>query len=199
VHRLLLVDGHANLYRAFYAIRTPLAAPDGTPTGATFGFLRMQHRLLRELVPSHVAVAFDVGGETFRSRLDDRYKAHRPPMPEDLEAQVPLTVEALSLLGLPVLQSPDVEADDVIGTLAVRAAAQGFEVVIASSDKDLMQLVRDPLVRMWHTRLERMLDEAAVAEVFGVPPHQVGEVLAIMGDSSDNVRAARGSAKGARS
>ncbi|MBP1620986.1 MAG: polymerase, partial [Acidobacteria bacterium] len=182
--RLLLVDGHANLYRAFYGIRTPLAAPDGTPTGATFGFLRMQHRLLRELGPSHVGVAFDVGGETFRSRLDERYKAHRAPMPEDLEAQIPLTIEALGLLGLAVLQSPDVEADDVIGTLAVRAAAAGFEVVIASSDKDLMQLVRDPLIRMWHTRLERMLDEAAVAEVFGVPPQQVGEVLALMGDSS---------------
>jgi DNA polymerase-1 len=197
--RLLLVDGHANLYRAFYAIRTPLAAPDGTPTGATFGFLRMQHKLLRELAPSHVGVAFDVGGETFRSRLDDRYKAHRPPMPEALEVQVPLTIEALGLLGLQVLQSPDVEADDVIGTLAVRAAAAGFEVVIASSDKDLMQLVRDPHTRMWHTRLERMLDEAAVAEVFGVPPRQVGEVLAIMGDSSDNVPGCPGiGEKGAR-
>ena len=199
MHRLLLVDGHANLYRAFYAIRTPLAAPDGTPTGATFGFLRMQHKLLRELAPSHVGVAFDVGGETFRSRLDDRYKAHRPPMPEDLEVQVPLTIEALGLLGLQVLQSPDVEADDVIGTLAVRAAAEGLEVVIASSDKDLMQLVRDPHIRMWHTRLERMLDETAVAEVFGVPPHQVGEVLAIMGDSSDNVPGCPGiGEKGAR-
>ena len=197
--RLLLVDGHANLYRAFYGIRTPLAAPDGTPTGATFGFLRMQHRLLRELGPSHVGVAFDVGGETFRSRLDERYKAHRAPMPEDLEAQIPLTIEALGLLGLAVLQSPDVEADDVIGTLAVRAAAAGFEVVIASSDKDLMQLVRDPLIRMWHTRLERMLDEAAVAEVFGVPPQQVGEVLALMGDSSDNIPGCHGiGEKGAR-
>jgi DNA polymerase-1 len=199
MRRLLLVDGHANLYRAFYAIRTPLAAPDGTPTGATFGFLRMQHKLLRELEPSHVGVAFDVGGETFRSRLDDRYKAHRQPMPEDLEAQVPLTIEALGLLGLQVLQSPDVEADDVLGTLAVRAAAAGFEVVIASSDKDLMQLVRDPHIRMWHTRLERMLDEAAVAEVFGVPPRQVGEVLALMGDSSDNIPGCPGiGEKGAR-
>jgi DNA polymerase I len=185
--RLLLLDGHSNLYRAFFAIKGGLAAPDGTPTNATYGFLRMLHRLLREQKPSHVGVAFDVGGETFRTRMDERYKATRPPMPEELRAQVPTTQEALRLLGVHVVAIPDVEADDVIGTLARRGAAEGFEVVIASSDKDLMQLVSDPLVRMWHTRLERSLDEHGVAEVFGVPPRQVGEVLAIMGDASDNV------------
>ncbi len=185
--RLLLVDGHSNLYRAFYAIRTPLAAPDGTPTGATFGFLRMQQKLMREIEPTHVGVAFDIGEETFRSRLDERYKAQRAPMPEALRVQVPLTLEALRLLGVQVIQQPDVEADDVIATLAYRAAADDFEVVVASSDKDLMQLVRDPRVRMWHTRHERLLDERGVEEVFGVPPRQVGEVLAIMGDSSDNI------------
>ena len=192
MHRLLLVDGHSNLYRAFFAIRAGLAAPDGTPTNATYGFLRMQHKMLRELAPSHVAVAFDSGGETFRTRLDERYKAHRPPMPDDLRVQVPLTQEAVSLLGLAVLAQPDVEADDVIGTLAVRAAGSGFEVVIASSDKDLMQLVADPLVKMWHTRLERLLDEHGVEEVFGVPPARVGDVLALMGDASDNVPGCKG-------
>jgi DNA polymerase I len=185
--RLLLVDGHSNLYRAFYAIRTPLTAPDGTPTGAAYGFLRMHHKLLRDLAPTHVGVAFDAPGETFRSRLDERYKAQRAPMPDDLRAQVPLTQEAVRLLGLAPLAVPDVEADDVIGTLAARAAAAGIEVVIASSDKDLMQLVRDPLVRMWHTKHERLLDEAGVAEVFGVPPGKVTEVLSLMGDSSDNI------------
>jgi DNA polymerase-1 len=185
--RLLLVDGHSNLYRAFYAIRTPLSAPDGTPTAAAYGFLRMQHKMLREIDPTHVAVAFDVGKETFRTRLDERYKAHRPPMPDDLRVQIPLTQEALGLLGVAVLAEPDVEADDVIGTLAGRAAAAGFEVVVASTDKDLMQLVRDPAIRMWHTRLERLLDEKGVEEVFGVPPAQVGEVLTLMGDSSDNI------------
>ncbi len=192
MHRLLLVDGHSNLYRAFYAIRAGLAAPDGTPTNAAYGFLRMQHKLLRDLAPSHVAVAFDSGGETFRTRLDERYKAQRPPMPEELRAQVPITQEAVALLGLAVLAEPDVEADDVIGTLAVRAARSGFEVVIASSDKDLMQLVRDPVVRMWHTRLERLLDERGVEEVFGVPPARVGEVLALMGDASDNIPGCKG-------
>lgn len=185
--RLLLVDGHSNLYRAFYAIRSPLAAPDGTPTGAAYGFLRMQHKMLRELEPTHVAVAFDVGKETFRTRLFERYKAHRPPMPDDLQVQIPLTQEALALLGVTVLIEPDVEADDVIGTIAERAAASGFDVVIASTDKDLMQLVRDPSVKMWHTRLERLLDERGVEEVFGVPPAKVGEVLTLMGDSSDNI------------
>jgi DNA polymerase-1 len=185
--RLLLVDGHSNLYRAFYAIRAGLSAPDGTPTNAAYGFLRMQHKLLRDLAPTHVAVAFDAGKETFRTRLDERYKAHRPPMPDDLRVQVPITQEAVSLLGLAVLEEPDVEADDVIGTLAALAEAAGFEVVIASTDKDLMQLVRDPQVKMWHTRLERLLDERGVEEVFGVRPSRVGEVLTLMGDSSDNI------------
>lgn len=185
--RLLLVDGHSNLYRAFYALRAPLTAPDGTPTGAAYAFLRMQQRLLKDLTPTHVAVAFDAGGETFRTRMDERYKAQRPPMPEDLRVQVPLLRQALQALGVAVLSEADVEADDVIGTLVAAAAAAGFEVVIASSDKDLMQLVRDPAVRMWHTRHERLLDEAGVAEVFGVSPVHVPEMLAIMGDSSDNV------------
>lgn len=185
--RLLLVDGHSNLYRAFFALRTPLSAPDGTPTGAAYAFLRMQHRLLRDLAPTHVVVAFDAGRETFRTRLDARYKAQRPPMPDDLRVQVPLVQEALRALGLVVLSQEDVEADDIIGTLAHRGTDAGVDVVIASADKDLMQLVRDPLVRMWHTRHERLLDEAGVKETFGVPPAQVPEVLAIMGDSSDNV------------
>ncbi|MFH1176271.1 MAG: 5'-3' exonuclease H3TH domain-containing protein, partial [Acidobacteriota bacterium] len=185
--RLLLVDGHSNLYRAFYAIRTPLSAPDGTPTAAAYGFLRMQHRLLRELAPSHVAVAFDAGRETFRTRLDKRYKAQRAPMPEALRAQVPLTQEALGLLGITVFSREDFEADDLIGTLAAAAAGAGLEVVIASADKDLMQLVRDPAVKMWHTRAERLLDEAGVAELFGVAPGQVVELLALMGDASDNI------------
>ncbi len=197
--RLLLVDGHSNLYRAFYAIRSPLAAPDGTPTGAAYGFLRMQHKMLRELEPTHVGVAFDVGKETFRTRLFERYKAHRPPMPDELQVQIPLTQEALTLLGVTVLTEPDVEADDVIGTIAERAAAAGFDVVIASTDKDLMQLVRDPSVKMWHTRLERLLDERGVEEVFGVPPARVGEVLTLMGDSSDNIPGCPGiGEKGAR-
>jgi DNA polymerase-1 len=166
---------------------TPLTAPDGTPTGAAYGFLRMQHKMLRDLKPTHVGVAFDVGKETFRTRMDERYKAHRPPMPEELRVQIPLTQQALDLLGVAVLTEPDVEADDVIGTFAQRAAAAGFEVVVASTDKDLMQLVRDPSIKMWHTRLERLLDEKGVEEVFGVPPGRVGEVLTLMGDSSDNI------------
>jgi len=185
--RLLLIDGHSSLYRAFYAIRSPLSAPDGMPTGAVYGFLRIHQKLIREIEPTHVGVAFDAPGETFRSRMDERYKAQRAPMPEDLRVQVPLTQEAVQLLGLEVLAIPDVEADDVIGTLAARAAAQGIEVVIASSDKDLMQLVRDPLVTMWHTGRERLLDERGVAEVFGVPPAEVTEVLSLMGDASDNI------------
>ncbi len=199
MQRLLLVDGHSNLYRAFYAIRAGLTAPDGTPTNAAFGFLRMQHKLLRDVEPDAVAVVFDAAGETFRNQLDERYKANRPPMPEDLAVQIPVTMEALQLLGVAVLSVEGVEADDVIGTLARTAAGAGMEVVIASSDKDLMQLVRDPSVRMWHTSRERLLDEAGVEEVFGVPPERVVEMLALMGDSSDNVPGCKGiGAKGAK-
>ncbi len=196
--RLLLVDGHSNLYRAFFAIRD-LRAGDGTPTNAAYGFLRMLAKLLKELQPTHVGVVFDVGGETFRSRLDERYKAQRPPIPEDLGVQIPLVQEALRYLGIPVLAVAEVEADDVMGTVAKRAAAAGLEVVLATSDKDLMQLVRDPAVSLWHTRLERRLDERGVEEVFGVPPTQVVEVLALQGDASDNVPGCRGiGEKGAR-
>ncbi len=187
VARLLVVDGHSNLYRAFFALKANLTAPDGTPTGAVYGFLRMFHKMLRELEPSHVAVAFDVSRETFRSRLLESYKAHRQPMPEDLRRQVPLVQRALELAGVKLLLFPDVEADDMLASLAEAAAAEGMEVVIATVDKDLMQLVRDPHIKLWHTRLERLLDEAGVAEVFGVPPTQVVEVLALEGDSSDNV------------
>lgn len=190
--RLLLVDGHANLYRAHFAMRNALSAPDGTPTGAAFGFLRMLHKLLADLEPTHVGVAFDVSRITFRTRLDERYKATRKPMPEELRVQVPLVKEALQHMGVPVLELPDYEADDVIGTLARRASAVPLETVIATSDKDLYQLVRDPEIRLWHTRKEQMLDEDAVEELFGVPPVQVPEVLALMGDSSDNVPGCKG-------
>lgn len=185
--KLLLVDGHSNLYRAFFALKTRLSAPDGTPTGAVYGFLRMFHKMLRELAPTHVAVAFDVSRETFRTRMLESYKGTRQPMPEDLRVQVPLVQKALELLGVTLLLTPDVEADDMIASLAEKAAAEGFEVVIATVDKDLMQLVRDPHIKLWHTRLERLLDEQGVAEVFGVPPGQVVEVLALEGDASDNI------------
>lgn len=196
--RLLLVDGHSNLYRAFFAIRD-LRAPDGTPTNAAYGFLRMLGKLLNQLAPSHVGVAFDVGRETFRTQLDQRYKAQRAPMPEELAAQIPLVQEALEYLGVAVLAEPGVEADDVLGTLAELGAAAGWEVILASSDKDLLQLVRNPAVSLWHTRLERRLDEAGVEELFGVPPAQVIDVLALQGDSSDNVPGCPGiGEKGAR-
>ncbi len=198
--RLLLIDGHSNLYRAHFALRDNLTAPDGTPTGAAYGFLRMLHRLLSDLEPTHVGVAFDVGRETFRTRLDERYKAQRKPMPPELELQIPFVRDALVHMRIPILELPDYEADDVIGTLAVRAAAVPMEYVIATSDKDMLQLVTDPWVRLWHTRHERLLDEAGATELFGVPPHQVPEVLALMGDSSDNVPGCPGiGEKGAKS
>ena len=197
--RLLLIDGHSNLYRAHFALGDNLSAPDGTPTGAAYGFLRMLHRLLNELAPTHIGVAFDVGRITFRTRMDARYKAQRKPMPPELKAQIPFVREALEHLGIPILELPDYEADDVIGTLGSKAARVPMECIIATSDKDMLQLVTDPFVRVWHTRHERLLDEAATEELFGVPPAQVVDVLALMGDSSDNVPGCPGIGdKGAR-
>ncbi len=197
--RLLLVDGHSNLYRAHFALRDNLTAPDGTPTGAAYGFLRMLHRMLDGLRPTHVGVAFDVGRVTFRTRLDERYKAQRKPMPAELKVQIPFVREALAHLEIPILELPDFEADDVIGTLAVKAAEVPMECVIATSDKDLLQLIRDPWIKVWHTRHERLLDEAGAEELFGVPPARVADVLALMGDASDNVPGCPGiGEKGAR-
>ncbi len=197
--RLLLVDGHSNLYRAHFALRDNLTAPDGTPTGAAYGFLRMLHRMLEDLQPTHVGVAFDVSRITFRTRLDERYKAQRKPMPPELKAQIPFVREALENLGIPILELPDFEADDVIGTLAVKAAQVPMECIIATSDKDMLQLIRDPWLKVWHTRHERLLDEAAAEEFFGVPPARVVDVLALMGDASDNVPGCPGiGEKGAR-
>ncbi|NOZ77922.1 MAG: DNA polymerase I [Acidobacteria bacterium] len=197
--RLLLVDGHSNLYRAHFALRDNLTAPDGTPTGAAYGFLRMLHRMLEDLRPTHVGVAFDVSRITFRTRLDERYKAQRKPMPPELKAQIPYVRQALEHLGIPILELPDFEADDVIGTLAVKAAKVPMECIIATSDKDMLQLIRDPWIKVWHTRHERLLDEAAAEELFGVPPARVVDVLALMGDASDNVPGCPGiGEKGAR-
>jgi DNA polymerase-1 len=182
---LVLVDGSSYLYRAFHAL-PPLTNSRGEPTGAVLGVLNMLHRMLREQNPQHVAVVFDAPGRTFRDDLFAEYKSHRPPMPDDLRAQIEPLIAAVEALGLPLLRIPGVEADDVIGTLAQRAAANGQPVLISTGDKDMAQLVTER-VTLVNTMTNTSLDRAGVKVKFDVYPEQIVDYLALVGDSSDNI------------
>jgi DNA polymerase-1 len=196
--RLYLIDGYSNIFRAFYAIRG-LSNSKGFPTNAVYGFLNMLRKLLREESPELVGVAFDVSDETvLRKEKYEEYKANRKPMPEDLKPQIPWIRKAIEAHNIPVLELEKYEADDVLGTLAKKASAAGYDVVLVSADKDLMQLV-DQHVRVFHTGRDRMYDPQAVEEDFGVPPSRIVDVLALKGDSVDNVPGVPGIGdKGAR-
>jgi DNA polymerase I len=183
--KLWLVDGSSYLYRAFFAL-PPLTTTKGAPTGALLGVLNMLNRLLKEENPELIAVVMDAPGRTFRDDLFEEYKAHRPPMPDDLRSQIAPLVEAIPALGLPLLRIEGVEADDVIGTLAERAAAAGMEVVISTGDKDMAQLVNDRITLV-NTMFETRLDRAGVKAKFDVLPEQVVDYLALVGDSADNI------------
>ena len=183
--RLILVDGSSYLYRAFHAM-PPLTNARGEPTGAVYGVVNMLKRMLDEERPSHMAVVFDAKGPTFRDELYSEYKAHRPPMPDDLRAQIEPLHAIVRALGLPLLCVPGVEADDVIGTLARQASAQGMGCLISTGDKDLAQLV-DERVTLINTMTGVVMDPAGVVEKFGVPPERIIDLLALVGDTSDNV------------
>jgi DNA polymerase-1 len=182
---LVLVDGSSYLYRAFHAL-PPLTNSRGEPTGAVLGVLNMLARLQKELEPAFVAVVFDAPGRTFRDDLFAEYKAHRPPMPDDLRAQTGPLIEAVEALGLPLLRVEGVEADDVIGTLAERAAREGLRVVISTGDKDMAQLVNDR-ISLVNTMTGTSLDRAGVKIKFDVYPEQIIDYLALVGDASDNI------------
>lgn len=184
-HTLLLVDGSSYLYRAFHAM-APLTAPDGTPTGAMYGVLNMLRRLRADYAHDYCAVVFDAKGKNFRHDLFADYKATRPPMPDELRPQAQLLPDLVRLNGWPVLVVPDVEADDVIGTLAKQGEAAGWQVVISTGDKDMAQLVSDK-VTLVNTMKGETLDCAGVQEKFGVRPDQIRDYLALMGDKVDNV------------
>ncbi len=185
MHPLILIDGSNWLFRAFHAL-PPLTAPDGTPTGAVFGMNNMLRRLIKDYQPRSLAMVFDPPGRTFREDIFAEYKGTRSATPEDLTRQFPLVVELCEALGLRVLQVPGVEADDVIGTLAVRAAAAGQDVLIVTGDKDMAQLVT-PNIHLLDTMKNRRMDAAGVVEKFGVPPERIVDYLALMGDTSDNI------------
>jgi DNA polymerase-1 len=182
---LVLIDGSSYLYRAFHAL-PPLTNSRGEPTGAVLGVLNMLAKFLREEAASPMVVVFDAPGRTFRDDLFAEYKAHRPPMPDDLRSQIQPLFDAMQALGLPVLRIPGVEADDVIGTLAVRAAASGRKVIISTGDKDMAQLVNEQITLV-NTMTNTRLDRAGVKAKFDVWPEQIIDYLALVGDSSDNI------------
>jgi DNA polymerase-1 len=182
---LILVDGSSYLYRAFHAL-PPLSTSRGEPTGAVYGVINMLRKLLSDYDPEHIAVVFDARGKTFRDEMFEAYKANRPPMPEELAAQVEPLLTAVQAMGLPLLQVAGVEADDVIGTLAQRAASQGIPAVISTGDKDMAQLVDDHITLI-NTMTGTRLDAQGVKEKFGVPPERIVDYLALVGDTSDNI------------
>ncbi len=182
---LLLVDGSSYLYRAFHAL-PPLSNSAGEPTGALYGVANMLRKLVKDYQPGHLAVIFDAPGKTFRDDLFAAYKAHRPPMPEELARQTAPLHAMVRAMGLPLLQIAGVEADDVIGTLAKQAADQGMRVLIVSGDKDMAQLV-DERITLLDTMKDSSMNARGVEEKFGVPPARIVDYLALTGDSSDNI------------
>ena len=182
---LVLVDGSSYLFRAFHAL-PPLTNKAGEPTGAMLGVINMLRRLLDTYKPTDMAVVFDAKGKTFRNEMYSEYKANRPPMPDDLRAQIAPLHEMIRAMGLPLISVPGVEADDVIGTLAEKAGKVPREVVISTSDKDLAQLVNEH-VTLIDTMSNRTFDIDGVIEKFGVPPNRIIDYLALVGDKSDNI------------
>ncbi|MFQ3038863.1 DNA polymerase I [Neisseria cinerea] len=185
IHTLLLVDGSSYLYRAYHAM-AQLTAPDGAPTGALYGVLNMLRRLRSDYVHDYCVVVFDAKGKNFRHEMFPDYKATRPPMPDDLRPQAEALPDLVRLMGWPVLVIPQVEADDVIGTLAKMASEAGWNVVVSTGDKDMAQLVNER-VTLVNTMSGETLDIEGVKEKFGVRPDQIRDYLALMGDKVDNV------------
>ena len=182
---LVLVDGSSYLYRAFHAF-PPLTNSAGEPTGAMYGVLNMLKSLISQVQPSHIAVVFDAKGKTFRDEMFEQYKSHRPPMPDDLRKQIQPLHDIIRALGIPLLVIEGVEADDVIGTLAVSASKANQKVLISTGDKDMAQLVDDNIMLI-NTMNNTLLDREAVIEKYGIPPELIIDYLALMGDSADNI------------
>ena len=183
---LYLVDGSGYMFRAFHAI-PPLNNSRGLPTNATFGFLRMVLKLLKDTRPGHIAMVFDPPGKTFRDDLFESYKANRTEMPSDLGVQIPYIHRAVEALRMRRLVIDGFEADDVIGTLAVRAAREKFACVIVTGDKDFKQLV-GPHITLLDTMTDKVTGVREVRDQFGVDPEAVVDIMALMGDAIDNVK-----------
>jgi DNA polymerase I len=187
--KLLLFDAYSLIYRAFYAIRS-LTGPDGQPVNAIYGFLRMTRKMIADQRPTHCAAVFDLGAPQYRLDLLPSYKEQRPPTPPDLDVQVPVLREILQASRLPIVEVAGEEADDIIATLAVRAAADGATALIASSDKDFTQIVNSQIQII---RPDGNLCDATQVEArYGVRPDQMVDYLSLLGDSVDNIRGVPG-------
>ena len=182
---LILVDGSSFLFRAYHAI-PPLTNPQGEPTNAIYGVSNMLRKLIADYQSEYITVVFDAPGKTFRNDLYDQYKAHRPPMPEDLRVQIKPLHELIRNMGLPLIMESGVEADDVLGALAQFAEKHGFKVIISTGDKDMAQLVTENII-LENTMSNTRMDIQGVIDKFGVKPEQIIDYLALMGDSSDNI------------
>ena len=185
VNKLILVDGSSFLFRAFHAV-PPLTNADGMPTNAIYGVSNMLRKLISDYATPYFTVVFDAPGKTFRHDLYDQYKAHRPPMPDDLRVQIQPLHELIRALGLPLIIEHGVEADDVLGSLAQNAARQGFQVIISTGDKDMAQLVNEHIT-LENTMTNTVMDVQGVEDKFGVKPEQIIDYLALMGDAVDNI------------
>src|SRR5213082_2735196 len=196
--KLFIIDGSNNVYRSYFAIRG-LTNSSGLATNAVYGFTQTLRKLLKDYNPDCIAVAFDIGRSTTRHEAFADYKKDRRPMPDDLAVQLPYVNEVLDGFGIPVIGVTDWEADDLIGSLACTARDRGYDVVIATSDKDFFQLVGDG-IKLYHTGREVLYDAKGVAEAFGLPPEKVVDVMAIWGDAIDNIPGVPGiGEKGAKS
>jgi DNA polymerase I len=191
--KLHLIDATAYIFRAYYGLRS-LTAPDSTPTNAVYGYSQMLLKIVKDAKQDLIAAVFDAKGPSFRKELYKEYKANRQPAPDDLIVQIPLCIELTRLMGIPVYTIEGVEADDVIATLATRGKEKDMEIVIHSADKDLMQLV-DGKTSLYDSMRKKLYDELEVEKKHGVPPSKIGDLLALMGDASDNIPGIKGIGK----
>ncbi len=188
--KLVLIDGSSYLYRAFYAL-PPLTSPKGQPTGAIYGFIRMLSKLMNELNPEYVAVMFDMPGKTFRHEEYKEYKATRKETPDELKLQINPLKEIIRLWGINIIEIPGYEADDIIATLAQKGKKEGFEVIIVTPDKDMMQLVSEDIYVLNPVN-EELYDREKVKEKYGVYPEQFVDYLSMIGDTVDNIIGVKG-------
>src|SRR5262245_17582188 len=193
---LFLIDGSSQMYRAYHAFRgRGLSNQEGHTTHAVYVFVTMLRKLIADHKPAYMAASFDLAGTTFRDEIVEEYKANRVAMPDDLAEQIKWVHQACEAMGVPIVTARGYEADDVIGTMAQGAASHGFEVAIVSIDKDFFQLVHDG-IRVYDPREDGVwFDESGVVEKFGIKPAQVADVLALVGDTSDNVAGVPGIGK----
>jgi DNA polymerase-1 len=185
-NRIFIIDGSSYLYRAYHAM-PPLSTSTGKPTGAVKGVTNMLMNLKKESEGSPIIVVFDAKGKNFRHTVYEEYKSNRPPMPDDLREQLKPVKDICKAIGFPLLEVEGVEADDVIATLVAMARKKDFYSVVSSLDKDLMQLVEDPFTTLMNTMTHKTFDETKVFEKFGVKPSQIRDMLALVGDTSDNI------------